>query len=215
MLLITEHTEDNIQTIAEDAGNGKKNYFIRGIFMQSEQVNRNGRVYPSAIMEREVGRYNDNYIKTSRALGEMGHPEGPGLNLDRVSHLIKEMRMDGKTVYGKAKILDTPYGLIVQNLINEGVKLGVSSRGMGSLKQVNGINEVQDDFSLATVDIVADPSAPNAFVNGIMEGKEWVWNNGIIVERKVEEMKQEVKKASRRDLEEAKIRVFERFLRNL
>jgi hypothetical protein len=215
MLLITEHTEDNIQTIAEDAGNGKKNYFIRGIFMQSEQVNRNGRVYPSAIMEREVGRYNDNYIKTSRALGEMGHPEGPGLNLDRVSHLIKEMRMDGKTVYGKAKILDTPYGLIVQNLINEGVKLGVSSRGMGSLKQVNGINEVQDDFSLATVDIVADPSAPNAFVNGIMEGKEWVWNNGILQEKHISSYKNVIKKAPSRQLEEAKLQVFKNFISRL
>lgn len=215
MLLITEHTEDNIQTISEDAGNGKKNYFIRGIFMQSEQVNRNGRVYPSAIMEREVGRYNDNYIKTSRALGELGHPEGPGLNLDRVSHLIKEMKMDGKTVYGSAKILDTPYGQIVQNLINEGVKLGVSSRGMGSLKQVNGINEVQDDFSLATVDIVADPSAPNAFVNGIMEGKEWVWNNGILQEKHISSYKNAIKKTPSRLLEEAKLQVFKDFISRL
>lgn len=215
MLLITEHTEDNIQTISEDAGNGKKNYFIRGIFMQSEQVNRNGRIYPSAIMEREVGRYNDNYIKTSRALGELGHPEGPGLNLDRVSHLIKEMKMDGKTVYGSAKILDTPYGQIVQNLINEGVKLGVSSRGMGSLKQVNGINEVQDDFSLATVDIVADPSAPNAFVNGIMEGKEWVWNNGILQEKHISSYKNAIKKTPSRLLEEAKLQVFKDFISRL
>ena len=169
MLLITEHTENNIQTIAEDAGNGKKNYFIRGIFMESEQVNKNGRIYPSSIMEREVARYNDTYVKSNRSLGELGHPEGPSLNLDRVSHIIKEMKMDGNVVYGKAKILDTPYGNIVKNLIDEGVRLGVSSRGMGSLKQVNGVNEVQSDFNLATVDIVADPSAPNAFVNGIMD----------------------------------------------
>jgi hypothetical protein len=215
MLLITEHTEDNIQTLTEDVGGGKKEYYIRGIFMQSEQVNRNGRVYPSAIMEREVGRYNDNYIKTSRALGELGHPEGPGLNLDRVSHLIKEMKMDGQTVYGKAKILDTPYGQIVKNLINEGVKLGVSSRGMGSLKQVNGINEVQDDFSLATVDIVADPSAPNAFVNGIMEGKEWVWNNGVLQEKAIASYKNTIKKASSRQLEEAKLQVFKDFISRL
>jgi hypothetical protein len=215
MLLITEHTEDNIQTLTEDVGGGKKEYYIRGIFMQSEQVNRNGRVYPSAIMEREVGRYNDNYIKTSRSLGELGHPEGPGLNLDRVSHLIKEMKMDGQTVYGKAKILDTPYGQIVKNLINEGVKLGVSSRGMGSLKQVNGINEVQDDFSLATVDIVADPSAPNAFVNGIMEGKEWVWSNGVLQEKAIASYKNTIKKASSRQLEEAKLQVFKDFISRL
>jgi hypothetical protein len=146
MLLITEHKEENIQTLVEDAGNGKKNYFIRGIFMESEQVNKNGRIYPNSIMDREVERYNNDFIRTNRSLGELGHPQGPALNLDRVSHIIKEMKMNGTTVYGKAKILDTPYGNIVKNLIDEGVRLGVSSRGMGSLKQVNGINEVQDDF---------------------------------------------------------------------
>lgn len=215
MLLITEHTEDNIQTLAEDAGNGKKNYFIRGIFMESERVNNNGRIYPKSIMEREVGRYNEKYIQTSRALGELGHPEGPSINLDRTSHIIKEMKMDGATVYGKAKVLDTPYGKIVQNLIDEGVRLGVSSRGMGSLKQVNGINEVQDDFNLATVDIVADPSAPNAFVNGIMEGKEWIWNNGVLAERHIDTYKNVIKKASSRHLEEAKLEVFKDFISKL
>lgn len=215
MLLITEHNETNIQTIAEDAGNGKKNYYIRGVFMESEQVNKNGRVYPQSIMEREVGKYNDNYIKSSRSLGELGHPQGPSLNLDRVSHIIKEMKMDGTVVYGKAKILDTPFGNIVKNLIDEGVRLGVSSRGMGSLKQVNGVNEVQDDFSLATVDIVADPSAPNAFVNGIMEGKEWVWNNGILEEKTISTYKKVIKKATSRELEEAKLEVFKDFLSKL
>ena len=215
MLLITEHTENNIQTIAEDAGNGKKNYFIRGIFMESEQVNKNGRIYPSSIMEREVARYNDTYVKSNRSLGELGHPEGPSLNLDRVSHIIKEMKMDGNVVYGKAKILDTPYGNIVKNLIDEGVRLGVSSRGMGSLKQVNGVNEVQSDFNLATVDIVADPSAPNAFVNGIMEGKEWVWNNGVLQEKHIASYKNVIKKATSRQLDEAKLEVFRDFISKL
>lgn len=215
MLLITEHKEDNIQTLVEDAGSGKKNYFIRGIFMESDLVNKNGRRYPTEIMEREVANYNKNYIETSRSLGELGHPQGPALNLDRVCHIIKEMKMDGNTVYGKAKILDTPYGNIVKNLIDEGVRLGVSSRGMGSLKQVNGINEVQDDFSLATVDIVADPSAPNAFVNGIMEGKEWVWNNGILQEKHIASYKNTIKKANIRELEEAKLEVFKDFISKL
>jgi hypothetical protein len=215
MLLITEHKEENIQTLVEDAGNGKKNYFIRGIFMESEQVNKNGRVYPCSIMEREVDRYNKDYIRTNRSLGELGHPQGPALNLDRVSHIIKEMKMNGTTVYGKAKILDTPYGNIVKNLIDEGVRLGVSSRGMGSLKQVNGINEVQEDFSLATVDIVADPSAPNAFVNGIMEGKEWVWNNGVLAEKTIDSYKNKIEKASIRELDEAKMQVFMDFVSKL
>jgi hypothetical protein len=183
--------------------------------MESEQVNKNGRVYPCSIMEREVDRYNKDYIRTNRSLGELGHPQGPALNLDRVSHIIKEMKMNGTTVYGKAKVLDTPYGNIVKNLIDEGVRLGVSSRGMGSLKQVNGINEVQDDFSLATVDIVADPSAPNAFVNGIMEGKEWVWNNGVLAEKTIDSYKNKIEKASIRELDEAKMQVFMDFVSKL
>ena len=215
MLLITEHKEDNIQTLVEDAGGGKKNYFIRGIFMESELVNKNGRMYPSQIMEREVANYNKNYIQTSRSLGELGHPQGPALNLDRVCHIIKEMKMDGNTVYGKAKILDTPYGNIVKNLIDEGVRLGVSSRGMGSLKQVNGINEVQDDFSLATVDIVADPSAPNAFVNGIMEGKEWIWDNGVLKPVVIEQYKKVIKNTPSRKLEEQAMNLFKDFISRL
>jgi hypothetical protein len=212
MLLITEHTEDNIQCISEDAGDGKKNYFIRGVFMQAEEVNKNGRKYPLSIMEREINKYNDGYIKNSRSLGELGHPEGPGINLDRVSHMIKEMKIDKNTVYGKAKVLDTPFGKIVKNLIDEGVRLGVSSRGMGSLKQVNGVNEVQEDFSLATVDIVADPSAPNAFVNGIMEGKEWIWNNGLLSEKHIASYQSTIKKASSRQLDEAKLEAWKDFL---
>ena len=183
--------------------------------MESEQINKNGRIYPSAIMEREVEKYNETYVKGNRSLGELGHPQGPSLNLDRVSHIIKEMKMDGTVVYGKAKILDTPYGNIVKNLIDEGVRLGVSSRGMGSLKQVNGVNEVQDDFSLATVDIVADPSAPNAFVNGIMEGKEWVWDNGKVKEIDVNAYYEQVKKAKQKQIDEISLKIFENFVSKL
>ena len=183
--------------------------------MQAEQKNRNGRVYPSKVLMNEVKRYNNEYVKSSRAMGELGHPEGPQLNLERVSHLIKELRIDGNDVYGKAKILDTPYGKIVKNLIGEGVKIGVSSRGMGSLKQRDGINEVQDDFSLAAVDIVADPSAPNAFVQGIMEGKQWVWENGILTSRVIDTYKKHIQRANKTDLEEAKLCAFADFLSKL
>ena len=169
MLLITE-VNDNVNLVTEEV-NGEKQYHIDGIFMQAEQKNRNGRVYPSKVLMNEVKKYNNDYVRSKRAMGELGHPDCPQLNLERVSHLIKELRIDGNDVYGKAKILDTPYGKIVKNLISEGVKNGVSSRGMGSLKQnSSGVNEVQDDFSLSAVDIVADPSAPDAFVEGIMEG---------------------------------------------
>ena len=172
MLLITE-VNDNINLVTEEV-NGEKQYHIDGIFMQAEQKNRNGRVYPQKTLMNEVRRYNNEYVKTNRAMGELGHPDGPQLNLERVSHLIKELRVDGNDIYGKAKILDTPYGKIVKDLIKEGVKIGVSSRGMGSLKQVNGVNEVQEDFSLSAVDIVADPSAPDAYVQGIMDvGKRY------------------------------------------
>ena len=194
MFLITE-VNDNVNLVTEEV-NGEKQYHIDGIFMQAEQKNRNGRVYPSKVLMNEVKRYNNEYVKSSRAMGELGHPEGPQLNLERVSHLIKELRIDGNDVYGKTKILDTPYGKIVKNLIREGVKIGVSSRGMGSLKQRDGINEVQDDFSLAAVDIVADPSAPNAFVEGIMEGKEWVWENGILTARRIESYKKHIERAN-------------------
>jgi len=189
MFLITEHLED-VQYIKEDTKDGEKsNYFIEGIFMQSEKKNRNGRVYPKKTLMDEVKRYNESYVKSNRAMGELGHPEGPSVNLERVSHIIKDLKVEGNDVIGKAKILDTPYGKIVKNLMDEGAKLGVSSRGMGSLKQRNGINEVQRDFMLAAVDIVSDPSAPDAFVNGIMEGKEWVWDNGIIRAREIEYIK--------------------------
>ena len=210
MLLITEHTED-INLITEEV-DGEKQYHIDGIFMQAEQKNRNGRVYPKKTLMNEVARYNKEYVMPSRAMGELGHPEGPQLNLERVSHLIKELRVDGNDVYGKAKILDTPYGKIVKDLIKEGVRIGVSSRGMGSLKQKNGINEVQEDFSLAAVDIVADPSAPDAYVQGIMEGKEWVWENGILTSRTIESHAKHISRASKTELEEAKLLVFADFL---
>ena len=212
MLLITE-VNDNVNLVTEEV-NGEKQYHIDGIFMQAEQKNRNGRVYPKKTLMKEVQRYNNEYVKTNRVMGELGHPDGPQLNLERVSHLIKELRVDGNDIYGRAKILDTPYGKIVKDLVKEGVKIGVSSRGMGSLKQVNGINEVQEDFNLAAVDIVADPSAPDAFVEGIMEGKEWVWENGILTARRIESYKKQIKSASKSNLEEAKLYAFADFLSN-
>ena len=214
MLLITEHVED-VSYLTEASEDGKKHYFIEGVFMQSSKKNRNGRVYPPDVLMNEVKRYNKAYVKSNRAMGELGHPEGPTVNLERVSHIIKELKEDGTDVVGKAKILDTPYGKIVQNLMDEGAKLGVSSRGMGSLKQVNGVNEVQKDFMLAAVDIVADPSAPDAFVNGIMEGREWVWENGVIRSREIDSYKALVEKASKRELEETKLEVFTRFMSKL
>ena len=212
MLLITE-VNDNVNLVTEEV-NGEKQYHIDGIFMQAEQKNRNGRVYPKKTLMKEVQRYNNEYVKTNRAMGELGHPDGPQLNLERVSHLIKELRVDGNDIHGRAKILDTPYGKIVKDLVKEGVKIGVSSRGMGSLKQVNGINEVQEDFNLAAVDIVADPSAPDAFVEGIMEGKEWVWENGILTARRIESYKKQIESASKPNLEEAKLCAFADFLSN-
>ena len=212
MLLITE-VNDNVNLVTEEV-NGEKQYHIDGIFMQAEQKNRNGRVYPQKTLMKEVQRYNNEYVKTNRAMGELGHPDGPQLNLERVSHLIKELRVDGNDIYGKAKILDTPYGKIVKDLVKEGVKIGVSSRGIGSLKQVNGVNEVQEDFNLAAVDIVADPSAPDAFVEGIMECKEWVWENGILTARRIETYKKQIKSASKSNLEEAKLYAFADFLSN-
>ena len=215
MFLITEHLED-VQYIKEDTKDGEKsNYFIEGNFMQSEKKNRNGRVYPKKTLMDEVKRYNESYVKSNRAMGELGHPEGPSVNLERVSHIIKDLKVEGNDVIGKAKILDTPYGKIVKNLMDEGAKLGVSSRGMGSLKQRNGINEVQRDFMLAAVDIVSDPSAPDAFVNGIMEGKEWVWDNGIIRAREIESYKELIEGAARKELEEKKLLAFNRFMSKL
>ena len=215
MRLITEHTED-IQIITETNDKGTKDYYIEGIFMQADKKNRNGRLYPGKILNNEVKRYSSDYVKTGRAMGELGHPEGPTLNLERVSHLIKELNTNGSDITGKAKVMDTPYGKIVKNLIDEGVKLGVSSRGMGSLKKNDdGVNEVQEDFMLAAVDIVADPSAPDAFVEGIMEGVEWVWENGILTQRALENCKCRISKASKRELEEIKLEEFKNFLRRM
>ena len=212
MKLITEHTNE-IEYLSE--GKGKEQY-IKGIFMQSDIKNQNGRVYPHAVLQKEVKNFNTKYVNEGRALGELGHPMGPVINLDRVSHVIKELYEDGKNFVGKAKVMDTPNGKIVKNFISEGVKLGVSSRGMGSLKtNKKGVNEVQSDFVLSTVDIVADPSAPDAFVNGIMEGKEWVWENGVIKEQDIDAMKKTIMNAKMKELEQKKIDVFAKFLQNL
>ena len=184
--------------------------------MQADVKNRNGRVYPSEVLQREVVRYNREFINKNRAFGELGHPEGPTVNLERVSHMVKALYPDGKNFLGEAKVLDTPYGKIVKNLIDEGAKLGVSSRGMGTLYQKNGANYVKDDFYLATAaDIVADPSAPDAFVEGIMEGKEWVWDNGRLKEQDIDRLKLQIVQAKRTQMAEVKARVFESFLKNL
>ena len=215
MKLITENIED-VEYITEETKDGKKNYTIRGIFMQADVKNRNGRIYPMDILQKEVSKYNKNFIKEKRAFGELGHPEGPTVNLERVSHMITKLHPDGKNFIGEAKIMNTPMGKIVKNLIDEGAKLGVSSRGMGSLDQKNGTNYVRDDFYLATAaDIVADPSAPNAFVEGIMEGKEWVWNHGALVEAHVAELKQKLDVKNRK--RDAKIEALEfaKFLKML
>jgi hypothetical protein len=214
MKLITENIE-NVSVLVEES-NGKKNLYIEGVFLQAELKNRNGRVYPFDVLNREVQRYTEEYIKPGRALGELGHPDGPTVNLDRVSHRIVSLRSEGNNFIGKARILDTPMGQIAKSLLDEGVQLGVSSRGMGSLEEQNGVKYVRDDFMLATAaDIVADPSAPDAFVNGIMEGKEWVWDNGILKEYKVAEMKRYISESTRRDMEERTLKVFENFLSNL
>ena len=197
--LISEAVEE-VEYITEEKDDGGKNYKIRGIFMQADIKNRNGRVYPMEVLDEEVKKYNKNFIEQNRAFGELGHPDGPTVNLERVSHMITSLKPDGKNFIGEAKIMDTPMGKIVKNLMDEGAKLGVSSRGMGSLRQKGGANVVSDDFYLATAaDIVADPSAPNAFVEGIMEGKEWVWNNGALVEAHVADLKKkfDVKKRQR------------------
>ncbi len=201
MKLITETIED-VQILTEEK-NGKKLLYIEGVFLQSELKNRNGRMYPFNVLNKEVERYNEEYVKSKRALGELGHPDGPTINLDRVSHRITSLRAEGNNFIGKAQILDTPMGNIAKNLLGEGVQLGVSSRGMGSIQKKEDCNVVADDFMLTTAaDIVADPSAPDAFVNGIMEGKEWVWNNGILQEREVAKYQRYMDGASRRDMEE-------------
>jgi len=216
--LICEVNEDiNYITEAKEE-DGKKSYFIEGVFMQGDIKNRNGRMYPKETLAKEVARYNKEYVEKKRAYGELGHPQGPTINLERVSHMITELKQDGSNFLGKAKIMtETPYGQIVKSLMDEGAQLGVSSRGMGSLKAgKNGAQEVQKDFYLATAaDIVADPSAPDAFVNGIMESKEWVWDNGVIREAQIADYETEIKKASKSDLEDVKLKVFENFLSKL
>jgi len=216
MKLITEINE-SVEYIAEAREDGKKDYFIRGPFMQANIKNRNGRVYPAEVLDREVQRYSVENVQKNRAYGELGHPTSPTINLDRVSHMIKELYRDGDNFIGKAKIMtETPMGRIVKNLMDEGASLGVSSRGMGSLKNRNGAAEVQNDFYLATAaDIVADPSAPDAFVEGIMEGKEWVWDNGVIREATISDYKQEIEQAPLKDLTEAKLKVWSDFLSKL
>ena len=214
MKLITESIED-IQILTEEK-DGKKTLYIEGVFLQSEIKNRNGRIYPFDVLNKEVERYSEEYVKAGRALGELGHPDGPTVNLDRVSHKITSLKAEGNNFMGKARILDTPMGKIAKSLLGEGVKLGVSSRGMGSLKEENGVKYVSDDFMLATAaDIVADPSAPDAFVNGIMEGKEWVWEGGLLRERQIQEMKKEIENASKVELEEKMLQAFDKFLSNL
>lgn len=215
MKLITENIED-VEYITEEAKDGKKVYSIRGIFMQADVKNRNGRVYPKEILTNEVIRYNKEFINNKRAFGELGHPEGPVVNLERVSHMINKLYPDGNNFIGEAKILDTPYGKIVKNLIDEGAKLGVSSRGMGTLVNKNGANHVKDDFYLATAaDIVADPSAPNAFVEGVMEGREWVWNNGNIKEQDISALKVQIESAKKSQREDVNARVFQQFLNKI
>ena len=215
MKLISEHIED-VEYITEEKDNGEKTYKIKGVFMQSEVKNRNGRVYPFPVLEKEVNRYNKDYVNENRAFGELGHPDGPTVNLERASHMITSLEPDGKNFVGQATILKTPMGKIVENLMDAGGKLGVSSRGMGSLEQKNGANYVKKDFYLATAaDIVADPSAPNAFVQGIMEGKEWVWDNGALVEEELIRMKKRINENIRKKHANQDALEFAKFLKLL
>ena len=215
MKLIKEVTE-SLDYLIEESADGKKNLFITGPFLQTERKNRNGRIYMREVMAKEVARYTENYINKNRAFGELGHPDTPSINLDRVSHMIVDLRQEGNDWIGKAKILETPFGNIVRNLIEGGAQLGVSSRGMGSIKQENGINIVQDDFYLATAaDIVADPSAPDAFVRGIMENVDWVYENGVWKQQFIDESKQLIKKTKKKDLEKVALMIFENYLKRL
>ena len=211
MKLIAEYTDQNINFLTEEK-NGKKKYIIEGVFMQAEKKNRNGRIYPKPVMEKALGKYMTDQVSKNRAVGELNHPDGPTVNLDKVSHKIENLNFKGNDVVGKATILDTPMGEIVKGLLDGGVQLGVSTRGMGSLQQQGNAMIVKDDFILNAVDIVQDPSAPSAFVNGIMEGVEWVWNNGIIEAQAIEKMETEIKKAPRSDLYETQVREFKNFL---
>ena len=215
MKLIREEIETAKVTITEGK-NGKKNHFIEGVFLQGEIKNRNGRMYPISTLQREAASYNSKYIEKGRALGELGHPDGPTINLDRVSHLITSLKQEGNNYVGKARLLDTPMGNIAKNLIDEGVKLGVSSRGLGTIRERDGVKVVMDDFMLATAaDIVADPSAPDAFVNGIMEGREWVYNSGAIQEQTVEQIKKRIDNAALNQMEEVKLSAFNQYLQQL
>ena len=213
MKLISEFTENDIEFITEqDKKTGKKNYKIRGIFAQAEKKNRNGRIYPMPIMEKALNKYNTEQVSKGRAVGELNHPEGPTVNLDKVSHKINKLEFQGNDIVGEASILETPMGQIVKGLLDGGVTFGVSTRGMGSLSQRNNAMVVNDDYILNAVDIVQDPSAPGAFVNGIMEGVEWVWNNGIVEAQTIEKMETEIKKAPRTNLYETEVREFKNFL---
>ena len=215
MKLITEYVENNLETICEAKKDGTKNYYIEGVFMQSEKKNRNGRIYTKESLEKAVEKYVTEQVKTGRAVGELNHPEGPTVNLDKVSHKITELKWSGSDVVGKASILNTPMGKIVEGLLEGGVKLGVSSRGMGTLVQKRGTSYVADDFMLATVDIVQDPSAPGAFVNGIMEGVSWVWDNGILKVQEIEEIETEIKEARGMRSSDVEIKAFKNFLSKL
>ena len=216
MKLISEHFSDDVEYITEEKEDGKKAFKLKGVFMQAEIKNRNGRVYPMEVLEKEVERYNKEFIEQNRAYGELGHPEGPTVNLDKVSHMVTSLKPDGKNFIGEAKVMGTPMGTIVKNIMDDGGKLAVSSRGMGSLEQKNGANYVKDDFYLATAaDIVADPSAPNAFVQGIMEGKEWVWNNGLLQEQDVAEIKEEMERNVRSRKANYQALAFAKFLKKL
>ena len=215
MKLIREEIETAKVTITEGK-NGKKNHFIEGVFLQGEIKNRNGRMYPISTLQREAANYNTKYIEKGRALGELGHPDGPTINLDRVSHLITSLKQEGNNYVGKARLLDTPMGNIAKNLIDEGVKLGVSSRGLGTIREKDGIKVVMDDFMLATAAaIVADPSAPDAFVNGIMEGKEWIYNNGAVQEQTVEQIKKRIDNAALNQMEEVKLSALNQYISSL
>jgi len=216
MLLITEQSFDWVKPVIEEATEGKpKSYFIEGIMLQAEIVNRNGRKYSTKILMKECERYSKDLIREKRSFGELNHPSSPTVNLDRVSHMITELRQSGNDVIGRAKILSTPMGNIAKSLIEEGARLGVSSRGMGSLKKINEVNEVQPDFMLSAIDIVADPSAPGAFVNGILEGKQWVWDNGFLREEEISKMHQKIKNTPSRRLEETTLKLFKKFINGL
>ena len=217
MKLISEHFSDDIQYIKEeDEKTGKKKFTLKGIFMQAEIKNRNGRVYPMDVLEKEVDRYNKEFIEQNRAYGELGHPDGPTVNLDKVSHMVTSLKPDGKNFVGEAKVMSTPMGEIVKNIMDDGGKLAVSSRGMGSLEQKNGANYVKNDFYLATAaDIVADPSAPQAFVEGIMEGKEWIWDNGILKEVEVAEIQEDIERGIRSKNANYQALAFAKFLKKL